>query len=194
VLAPVGIFAVILSPLVGRQLAGTDPRRFATFAFLLLATVMWMRSGFNTQADFVTIAMPTLLQGVAMPFMYVPLVTLAITGMAAQHHASASGIMNFTRTVAAAIGTSVTLTLWEDRAALHRAQLVESLTASNPALPAALDTLAARGLSTGQSHAHIERLLEQQSYMLAASDVFTASAVLLLFLVPFLWVGRWRSR
>ncbi len=37
VLAPVGILAIILSPVVGRALAKTDPRPIATFAFLMFA-------------------------------------------------------------------------------------------------------------------------------------------------------------
>ncbi|MGE4243115.1 DHA2 family efflux MFS transporter permease subunit [Ramlibacter sp.] len=192
VLAPVGIFAVILSPIVGRRLTGADPRGFATISFVLLATVMVLRSHFNTQADFATIVVPTLLQGVAMPFMYVPLVTLAIAGMAQHHHASASGIMNFARMIAGAIGTSVTFTLWESRASTHRAQLAEALTTTHPALPSALDTLGAAGLNAQQSHAYVDRLLEQQAYMLATSDVFGASALLMLLLVPVLWVSRWR--
>src|SRR4029078_11570731 len=52
ILAPVGLFAIILSPIVGKTISRIDPRRFATFAFLVFAVVLWMRSRFNTQADF----------------------------------------------------------------------------------------------------------------------------------------------
>ncbi|RYF65338.1 MAG: DHA2 family efflux MFS transporter permease subunit, partial [Comamonadaceae bacterium] len=51
VLAPVGAFAIVLSPLVGMTVAKVDPRRYATFSFLVFALVLWMRSNFNTQAD-----------------------------------------------------------------------------------------------------------------------------------------------
>jgi DHA2 family multidrug resistance protein len=36
----------------GQDVTKVDPRRYATFAFLVFALVLWMRSNFNTQADF----------------------------------------------------------------------------------------------------------------------------------------------
>ena len=68
VLAPVGLFAVLLSPLVGKQVSRVDPRRLATVAFLVFALVLWLRSGFNTQADLATLMIPTIIQGAAMAF------------------------------------------------------------------------------------------------------------------------------
>jgi DHA2 family multidrug resistance protein len=52
VMAPVGsLLALVLSPVVGKTVAKVDPRRYATFAFMVFALVLWMRSHFNTQAD-----------------------------------------------------------------------------------------------------------------------------------------------
>ena len=54
VLAPVGVFAILLTPLVGRNIDKVDPRWFASGAFATLALVLVMRSLFNTDADFAT--------------------------------------------------------------------------------------------------------------------------------------------
>ena len=43
-----------------------DPRKLATVAFVGFGVILWMRSNFNTQADFRTILVPTVLQGAAM--------------------------------------------------------------------------------------------------------------------------------
>jgi DHA2 family multidrug resistance protein len=48
VLAPVGLFAVLLSPVVGKFLPRIDPRKIATVAFLVFALVFWMRSRYTT--------------------------------------------------------------------------------------------------------------------------------------------------
>src|SRR5450755_2206739 len=53
--APVGILAIILSPLVGKNVTRIDPRKLATVAFLGFAFVLVLRSHFNVQADFRTI-------------------------------------------------------------------------------------------------------------------------------------------
>ena len=59
VLAPVGLLAIVLSPWVGKNVSRFDPRKLATFAFIVFGVVLWMRSNFNTQATFETILVPT---------------------------------------------------------------------------------------------------------------------------------------
>ena len=167
-----------------------DPRRYATFAFLVFALVLWMRSNFNTQADFNTILIPTIIQGVAMAFFFIPLMTITMSGLSADRMPAASGLTNFVRITAGAMGTSISTTLWESRAALHHAQLSEAVNVGNPAAQSALAGLVASGLSPDQALAQINRLLDQQAFMLAANDIFLLSAVLFLALIPLVWVTR----
>ncbi|TXH51363.1 MAG: DHA2 family efflux MFS transporter permease subunit, partial [Burkholderiaceae bacterium] len=75
-MAPVGLLAIALSPWVGKNVNRIDPRWLATAAFLVFGAVLWMRSLFNTQADFITILWPTLLQGVGMAMFFIPLQTI----------------------------------------------------------------------------------------------------------------------
>lgn len=63
--APVGLLAILLSPLVGKNVGRVDPRKLATVAFAFFALVLWMRSHFTVQADFATIMVPTIIQGAA---------------------------------------------------------------------------------------------------------------------------------
>ena len=46
------------------------------------------------------------------------------------------------------------------------------------------------GLSPEQALAQVNRLVDQQAYMLAANDVFYASAIIFLLLIPFVWLSR----
>ena len=85
--APVGILAIIISPWVGKNVAKIDPRRLATVAFLGFAIVLVMRSHFNTQADFRTILIPTVLQGAAMAFFFIPAAGDHLLGPDARPHA-----------------------------------------------------------------------------------------------------------
>jgi DHA2 family multidrug resistance protein len=48
VMAPVGIFAIILSPIIGRILPKVDSRWVATAAFITFGVVSFMRAGFTT--------------------------------------------------------------------------------------------------------------------------------------------------
>jgi len=180
----------VLSPVVGMTVGKVDARRYATFSFLVFALVLWMRSRFNTQADFMTIMIPTLVQGVAMAFFFIPLVTITLSGLTPDRIPAASGLSNFLRITGGAMGTSITTTLWEDRATLHHAQLVESVTHGSQAATGALSGLGGAGLDPGQALAQVNQLVNQQSFMLATSDIFYASAVLFLFLIPLVWLSR----
>src|SRR5690606_22470283 len=44
--APVGILAIILSPIVGKMLSRRDPRIIATVAFLIFSLISFMRANF----------------------------------------------------------------------------------------------------------------------------------------------------
>jgi DHA2 family multidrug resistance protein len=139
-LAPVGLLAILLSPLVGRSVSRVDPRILSTIAFLTFAVVMLMRSHFNTDVDFATIMVPTIVQGAALAFFFIPLVTLTLSGISPQQMAAASGLSNFARITGGAFGTSISTTLWDHRATMHHAQLAEKLTPYDPATTQALST------------------------------------------------------
>jgi DHA2 family multidrug resistance protein len=152
--------------------------------------VLVMRSHFNTQADFGTIMTPTLVQGIAMAFFFIPLSVIVLSGLSPDKIPAASGLSSFVRVVAGSFGTSISTTVWQDRAAIHHAQLAESISTSNFAATQTLDGLTRLGLSPDQALAQVNRLVDQQSYMLAANDVFFASALIFMALIPFVWLSR----
>jgi MFS transporter, DHA2 family, multidrug resistance protein len=190
VMAPVGLMAIILSPVVGKLTGKVDPRRFASFAFIVFALVLWMRSRFNTQADFATLMIPTIVQGVAMAFFFIPLITITLSGLPPDRIPAASGLTNFARITAGAFGTSIATTVWENRAALHHTQLAESVNAGSPATQQVMAGLAASGLSPEQVLGQINRIVDQQAFMLAANDIFYVSAILFLALIPLVWLSH----
>jgi DHA2 family multidrug resistance protein len=190
VLAPVGILALLLSPVVGRSVSKVDPRYLASIAFVLFALISYMRSRFNAQVDIETLMIPTIIQGAAVACFFIPLVTITLSGLPQSRIPSASGVSNFVRIMAGGFGTSISTTLWENRASMHHAHLVESVSAGNSAATQALSNLQASGLDGTQSLAMVDRLVNVQAYVLAADDIFYGSAVIFLFLVPFVWITR----
>ena len=190
ILAPVGLLSILLMPFVGKNVNKVDPRIFSTISLSTFALVLWMRSLFNTDADVFTLLIPTFIQGIAMAFFFVPYMTIIMSGLPPERIPAAAGLSNFARISAGSFGTSIATTLWEDRAALHHAQLVESI--NNASIPTnqALSGLSALGLSREQGLAYISRLVDQQAFMLSANDIFAASSVLFLVLIGVIWMAR----
>jgi DHA2 family multidrug resistance protein len=189
-LAPVGLLAILLTPVVGRNLHRIDPRRLVTVAFLIFALALWMRSRFNTDATMYVVLIPTIVQGAAMAFFFVPLVSLGLSGLPPERIPAASGLFNFARITAGAFGTSIVTTLWDHRATVHHAQLVDRLTPDNPTVAQALAGLGSRGAELSQGLAVLNRSVDQQAFMSAANDVFLVSAALFLVLIAVIWLAR----
>ena len=188
--APVGILAIVLSPWVGKNVSRIDPRKLATVAFFGFGVVLWMRSQFNAQADFMTILIPTILQGAAMAFFFIPLQAIVFSGLTPDRMPSAAGLSNFVRITAGAVGTSLFTTLWESRASLHHAQLSEAINLTNSAAMQTISQLQASGLNPQQALASINRSIDQQAYTMAVTDVFYLSALLFFVLIGVIWLSR----
>jgi DHA2 family multidrug resistance protein len=188
--APVGLLAIILSPWVGKNVHRIDPRKLATVAFTGFGLVLWMRSYFNAQADFETILIPTVLQGAAMAFFFIPLQAILFSGLPPERMPSAAGLSNFVRITAGAVGTSLFTTLWESRAALHHVQLSESVNRGNSAAMQTLEQLTGSGMSNEQALATINRTLDQQAYTMAVTDLFYLSALLFFVLIGVIWLTK----
>jgi MFS transporter, DHA2 family, multidrug resistance protein len=189
-LAPVGVLAILLTPIVGRNVAKWDPRWMATGAFIMFAVVLWMRSNFTAQTDFVTILVPTLIQGGAMAFFFIPLTTLTLAGLPPERIPAAAGLSNFVRIMFGAMGTSIATTLWDNRATLHHARLVEQMGLNGSALDGATTALNQAGVAGAGAFASINRLVDVQSFTWAADDIFIGSAVTFLFLIVTIWFTR----
>jgi DHA2 family multidrug resistance protein len=190
VLAPVGLLAIILSPVVGRMNDRVDPRILVTISFAIFALVLFMRAHFNTNATIGTLMLPTVIQGAGMATFFIPLVSISLSGMPPERIPAASGLFNFARITAGAFGTSITTTLWDRRATLHHAQLIERLGAADPNTAAALGTLHAGGLNDTQSYEVLNRMVDAQAFMLSADDIFYVSGLLFLALIFLVWFAR----
>ena len=189
-LAPVGILAILLTPLVGRKVGQWDPRRMATGAFIVFALVLWMRSHFDTQTDFWHILVPTLIQGAAMAFFFIPLTTITLSDLPPERIPAAAGLSNFVRIMAGAMGVSIATTLWDSRAAMHHAHLTEGLVQGQGVFGQTLQQLVGMGMSQQQALAQINRLIDQQAFTRAADDIFLASAGMFLLLIGLIWFTR----
>jgi len=125
-----------------------------------------------------------------MAFFFIPLVTLTLSGLPQQKIPSASGLSNFARITAGAFGTSISTTVWENRAAMHHAHLTEGINLASIPATHALGSLQGTGLDMGQSLAVINRSIDQQAYMMAANDIFYVSAIIFIGLLGIIWLAR----
>ena len=187
-LAPVGALAILLTPIVGKKLNVWDPRLMATGAFMTFAVVLWMRASFTTQTDLGFILIPTILQGAALAFFFIPLTTVSLAGLGPERIPAAAGLSNFVRITAGAMGTSIATTVWDQRASLHHAHFTEPLVQDQGAFGAFVAAMNQAGLSTEQAWIQVNRMIDQQAFTRAADDIFYASGWFFVILIAIIWI------
>jgi DHA2 family multidrug resistance protein len=191
VLAPLGIFALILSPVVGRLLPRSDARIVATVAFVSFAAVFYMRTDYVTEIDTWHLVLPTLLQGIPMALFFVPLTVIILSGQPPQRLPAAAGLSNFVRVFCGAIGTSVAGTVWNNRTVLHHERLTEAASVDNPLFNHQIDRMRALlHLDPAAAHAMFDSALNAQAAIMGLDDIFYASALIFLLIIPLIWITR----
>ncbi|MFI4982895.1 MAG: DHA2 family efflux MFS transporter permease subunit, partial [Nevskiales bacterium] len=82
-----GILAVVASPIVPRLMQRFDARALVSFGVAGFGVVALVRTQFASNADFWTIALTFLAQGIAMPFFFVPTNQIALSSVLPQETA-----------------------------------------------------------------------------------------------------------
>src|SRR5471030_52748 len=189
--APLGIFAVLMAPLMAKLMPKSDARVLATLAFVGFAGVFFMRSVYNVEVDTFTLVLPTLLQGIPTALFFVPLTAIILSGLPPEKIPAAAGLSNFIRVFCGAAGTAIASTAWNNRTILHHERLAEHASVNNPAFVQGIQQLQSTlGLSMQQAYARFEVTLNTQASMLGLDDVFWISGVIFIVIIPLIWLTK----
>jgi len=188
--APVGILAFLMSPIIGRNIQRLELRSVVTFSFLVFAGTSYWFSTFPADTSFWQFVLPRFLMGLAIPCFFIPLNQVILSGLKPHEIASASGLSNFFRTIAASISTAVTVTMWQHRGDYHHATLAEHITTTNPATQQFVDGLSSLGTYGAAPWAIIERIVNREALTLAVNDVFLVYAALFVLMIPVVWLAK----
>lgn len=185
VVAWIGVFAVLLSPVAAGLIGKFDIRISICAGILWMALMSVLRASWNADVDYWTLALPHVLQGMDMPFFFVGLTALALSSVPAHLQTSAAGLMSFLRTLCGAIGTAIATTAWDDASRTTRSELVSSLNNSE----ATLSSLQGAGLTLEQARAVLDRLVEGQAATIGVLHLFLASGVVFVIAAAAVWLA-----
>lgn len=189
-MAPIGIFTLILSPIIGKNIAKLNLRILATLAFVIMGSVSMWNSLLTLDVSFWDVVNPRLVQGIGMACFFMPVQSLMLSNITPDRMAAASGLSNFLRTFGAAMGTAISVTAWDHIATSHHARLVENVTPFSQISNSYIATLQSAGLSTEQIYAVIERTINAQSYMLATNEFFMYCGIAFFSLTGIVWLTK----
>ncbi|HXA47922.1 MAG TPA: DHA2 family efflux MFS transporter permease subunit [Burkholderiaceae bacterium] len=188
--SPVGIFALILSPIIGKNIQRIDLRVLASVAYVVFAITAYWLSTFTLDTSLSQVFLPRLLQGVAVACFFVPINQIVMSGIQPTKLAAASGLSSFFRTLSGSLGTAIVVTLWDHRTQVHEVRLAENLTHNGVASLDYINRLQQLGLSADRAYAQVQNVIHAQSAMLATSEVFWGISILFLMLIGLIWLTR----
>jgi DHA2 family multidrug resistance protein len=189
--APLGIFAVIGAPIMGKILPRSDARIIGTFAFIGFAIVYYMRTFFYTDISEGFIILPTLLQGIPMALFFAPLTVIILSGQPPEKVPAAAGLSTFGRVFFGGIGTSLANVVWNNRTILHHEILTQQSSPTNPIFNAQMNTYhSVLGLGQGASYALFDQTVQAQAAMLGLNDVFYGAAIIMIIIIPLIWITK----
>jgi DHA2 family multidrug resistance protein len=195
--SPRGVAAFFTTFLVGR-LVGKIPNRYLLcFGFSLLAYSSWMLSSINLQVSAASVMWPSILNGVAISFIFVPLTTATMGQLMQNQIGNASGLYNLMRNLGGSIGIAFVTTMLARGAQKHQALLVGHMTATDPAFVqqfnAAEHAFAHQAnpvLATGEAYSVLYQTLDAQAHLWAFVDNFRFFCFLALASIPLVFLFK----
>ena len=185
---------LVLAPLAGRLYNYVDSRLLLGGSIVLMMIGYFAMARFNLDVGSAEMLPSLLISGAGMAFMFTVLFAAAMRTVPLPKMTAASGLFTLARRIGGNLGYALVSSQVTQRAAFHRARLVDHVTPYDISTTQALDGLSERlagsGLPPGVVEDSAIKLLDstvnRHATMMAYNDVFWLMGMLFLLSVPFL--------
>jgi DHA2 family multidrug resistance protein len=175
-----GLATLAAMPASGFLTTKIDPRYLIAFALVIQGIAFWDMSTLDTQMAFRDASMIRMIQSIGLPFLFVPITSVAYIGIRPEDNNQASALMNISGNLGGTLGISFVQTMLARRSQYHQAQYAETLSPMNPNYAMGLHHLAnaltnprlPQSEAAKAALASLYHSLQQQANMLSYIDVF----------------------
>ncbi len=185
VISPGGLFVVFLMPLSGKLVGKIQAKYMVMFGLFLSSLGMWHTMHITPQADYATFAWMRITQVLGLPFLFIPISTLAFADIPKELSSKASALYSLSRNLGGSAGIAIVASYVSRHQQIRQAQLSEHLSPANinysTLLAGYTQTFLDRGYdlaASGQlAMGRMYRELLRQAAILAYHDAFALLAV-----------------
>jgi DHA2 family multidrug resistance protein len=183
---------LVMMPVAGQITNHVQPKYLMAFGMAVIAAAMWHMTSLMPAASFGFFEWARVFQMIGLPFLFIPINTVAYAGLPPDKTNNASALINMARNLGGSFGISLANTELARRSQFHHERLAEHVTPTSPGYHHALDQVTAFFQAQGANAAHardlafawIGQAVQGQAVMLAYIDVFWVSAVFAALMVP----------
>ena len=190
VLSPGGLTVIFLMPIVGKLIGRVQVRYLITTGLLLCMTGMYFTMRLTPQTDYATFTLMRILQVTGLPFLFIPISTMAFMNIPPGKNNKASAIFALCRNLGGSVGIAIIATFVSRHQQLHQNFLSTHLTPGEPVYQGMLShykhMIRDQGVGTintlHQTMGKLYGILQQQASILAYQDAFEFLAMVMLSL------------
>ncbi|MGH7952285.1 MAG: MFS transporter, partial [Limisphaerales bacterium] len=196
-MSPRGAAAFVSTFIVGRLVGKIRMRWMMIFGFATLSISSFQLSDINLQVSNMSVIWPSILNGIAISFIFVPLTTATMSQLGQQQIGNASGLYNLMRNLGGSIGIAFVTTMVARDMQKHQALMVGHLTATNPvfvhrlaATQHALATQTDSVTALQRAYASIYDTLGAQAHLWGFVDNFRLFGLLCVCCLPLIFLFK----
>jgi DHA2 family multidrug resistance protein len=194
-LSPRGLGAFVTTFIIGRIMGKVRNRILIMIGFVLLAASSFWLGQINLQISMWNVILPSVLNGIAISFIFTPLTTSAVAHLQQAQMGNATGIYNLMRNLGGSFGIALVSTMIVRRAQVHQALMVGHLTPYDPvyverlaAITKALTPESGPLLAQTQAQGLIYNSLLGQSSLWAFVENFRLFGLACLLCIPLVFL------
>jgi DHA2 family multidrug resistance protein len=197
-LSPRGVGALLTTPLAGYLTSKIDPRRLIVVGLVFGSFTMFQLSGLNLNAGYTDILWPQVFQGIALSFLFIPLMASSMSRIAKEDMGNATSIFNLMRNIGGSFGIAGMTTFLVRRTQMHQNQLIGRITPGNIEVQRMLHGMQAWFHAHGADNYDGSRkalgalyvMVQKHASMLSFVEAFWIMGVMFLVMVPFIFLLR----
>lgn len=196
-LSPRGIGAFVTNFMVGRLVGRVRNRYLMTVGFTLLAVSSFWLGHINLQVSMWNVVLPSVLNGIAISFIFTPLTTATMAHLEQAQMGNATGIYNLMRNIGGSFGIALVSTLIVQRAQVHQGYMIGQLSPFNPvyneqlaAVTHALTPQSGPIVAPLQAEALLYGSMQRQAALWAFVENFRLFGLLCLGCLPLIWLFK----
>jgi DHA2 family multidrug resistance protein len=183
-------------PIAGQVTGKFQPKYLMVLGLVGIALSMWYSTTLTPTASFDYFAWVRIYQVVGLPFLFIPINTVAYDGLPPDKTNQGSALINVARNLGGSIGISLANVVLVQREQFHQSRLVENTTPSSPIFHSTVEQITnyftAHGVSAadaaGKTMALIGQMIQTQATILAYIDVFHLCAIVAALMIPLVLV------
>jgi DHA2 family multidrug resistance protein len=190
-LSPRGLAAFVTTLFMGRLVGRVRNRYLLIIGFTLVAVSSFMLGRINLSADMAHVIWPSVVNGIGISFIFVPLTTATVAFLRQDQMGNATGLYNLMRNIGGSLGIALVTTMLARHAQIHQAMMVAHTTPYDPAfmhqLAATQAALAAHSdpvAATTQARHLLYGKVLQQASLWAFVDNFRLFGLFCLACIP----------